>query len=126
MGPPVPLQFPSYEEQHYYEIQTLFEKIDNAEIPILMGDFNHGPASSQNVVYELPFHYGLMTARGFVSPYILCDGRCTFCADNPILALRGITISTAIDHIYLSTDLHKGRVISSEVCVSFNCFVVLC
>ena len=72
--------------------------------PIIMGDFNNGPAPPGDITWQLPFHYGLIAARGFVSPYVLEDGRCTFSASN-----------TLVDHIYLTTDSLKGRVISAEV-----------
>ena len=78
-----------------------------------MGDFNNGPASpGENFAWELPFHYGLITARGFVSPYILKDGRYTFCADNPT---ANFPSNLVIDGIFLTTDAFSGRVISSKV-----------
>ena len=112
----MPLQYSNYDEQHHDEILTLFNQISNVDAPIVMGDFNHGPVSRQeNIVYELPFGYGLMTARGFVSPYVLLDGRCTYCADSVPVILSGFTTNLMIDHVYLLADSYKGRVISSEV-----------
>ena len=58
-----------------------------------------------------PFYYGLMNARGFVSPYILKDGRCTACIDNH---LRNTNIDELVDHIYITTDTTE-RVRSAEV-----------
>ena len=79
-----------------------------------MGDFSHGPASPRhNVSYLFPFNYGLMIARGFVSPYALLDGRCIRCADNPRVAPG--TLSAIRDHVYILADSYEGRVISSEV-----------
>ena len=80
-------------------------------MPILMGDFNHGPASPGGITWELPFHYGLMTARGLFSPYVFKDGRCTFCSANPT---TNFPSDIVIDHIYLPTNM-KGRVVSSKV-----------
>lgn len=113
-GPPIvsPLLYQSYEEQQYDEITTLFPLVVAKNLPILMGDFNHGPASPGNITWELPFHYGLMNARGLYSPYVLDDGRCTFCTANPTTAPFPSDI--VIDHIYLPTNM-KGRVISSRV-----------
>ena len=63
-----------------------------------------------------PFHYGLLNARGFVSPYVLKDGRCTFCSENP---LTNLTPDWIIDHIYITTDTFE-RVIVSEVYLPSN------
>ena len=52
-----------------------------------------------------------MNARGFVSPYILKDGRCTFCNENPN---SDLTPDWIIDHIYITTDTYE-RVMASEV-----------
>ena len=61
---------------------------------------------------EFPFYYGLVNARGFVSPYVLKDGRCTYCIDNPLTG--GLFPSTIIDHIYITTDTTE-RVIYAKV-----------
>ena len=116
VGPPVvtPALYKNYDQQQYAELMTLFEVITGKDTPILVGDMNNGPASPGNT-WELPFHYGLINARGLVSPYVLEDGRCTFCADNPPNVLAGFQSSVLIDHIYVTTDSYKGRVISSEV-----------
>ena len=47
VGPPivVPLLYSSYPEQHGAEVLKLFEVVQTMEVPVLMGDFNHGPAS---------------------------------------------------------------------------------
>lgn len=114
-GPPVvsPYLYSTYDEQQYGELTTLFEVATSVETPILMGDFNNGPASpGENFSWELPFHYGLITARGFVSPYVLEDGRCTFCVDNPSV---NFPTNLVIDHVYLTTDAYKGRVLSAKV-----------
>ena len=63
------------------------------------------------ITWYLPFYYGLMNARGFVSPYVLKDGRCTFCNENPN---SDLTPDWIIDHIYITTDTFE-RVIASEV-----------
>lgn len=118
VGPPVvsPLLYQSYEEQQYAELTTLFQLIVTKDMPILLGDFNHGPASPGNITWELPFHYGLMNARGFYSPYVLVDGRCTFCSTNPTAFFP---LDLIIDHIYLPTSTRR-RVISSKVRPNFE------
>ena len=75
--------------------------------PILMGDFNHGPASP-GVNWEFPFLYGLMNARGFVSTYVMANGQCTWCINNPMVARdRQYAIDMIIDHIYVTTTILK-------------------
>ena len=79
-----------------------------------MGDFNHGPASP-GITWELPFHYGLVNARGFASPYVFYDGRCTWCVTNPLVGAQGFTENLIIDHVYVTTNMLK-RVKSVKVC----------
>lgn len=112
-GPPLgqPL-YSNYDEHHYDELLTIIDILTRKDVPILMGDINNGPATPGNTVWELPFHYGLIAARGFVSPYVLEDGRCTFCVDNPAVVNQ---LDKLIDHIYITTDSYKGRVVSSKV-----------
>jgi endonuclease/exonuclease/phosphatase family metal-dependent hydrolase len=112
IGPPIvePLLYDSYPEQHRDEILKLFEVIETMEVPIIMGDFNHGPGGPGGLTLKYPFYYGLMNARGFVSPYILKDGRCTACIDNH---LRNTNIDELVDHIYITTDTTE-RVRSAE------------
>ncbi len=108
-----PFLFDTYEEQQFTEINTLFELSATKDNPILMGDFNHGPAPPGNITWHAPFNYGLMTARGFESPYVVRDGRCTFCTSNPTTAPFPENI--LIDHIYVPTNAVTKRVISSRV-----------
>lgn len=117
VGPPVtsPLLFATYDEQQYEEILALFELVTSKDVPILMGDFNNGPAPPGGITWEFPFHYGLISARGFFSPYLLEDGRCTFCADNPSVAAASFFASVIIDHIYLTIPMVQKRLISSKV-----------
>ena len=109
-----PYLFNSYEEQQFTEINTLFELIDTKDNPILMGDFNFGPASDGNVTWESPFNYGLMAARGFESPYVVRDGRCTFCMSNLAVPFPEDIL---VDHIFVRTNAVTKRVISSRVSV---------
>ena len=69
---------------------------------------NHFPGG---LTWRFPFYYGLMNARGFVSPHVLKDGRCTFCIDNP---LTDTNTDLIVDHIYITTDTTE-RVLSAEV-----------
>lgn len=118
VGPPVvsPFLYSNYDAQQYDEITALFRFLVGKDMPILMGDFNNGPASpGHNISWEQPFLYGLITARGLVSPYLTEDGRCTWCASNPSVAASGSTVNVVIDHIYVPTNTIKARVVSSKV-----------
>ena len=103
VGPPFPPQYSSYDEQQYYEILTIFDQLNGVVAPIVMGQFNHGPLSPrEHIAPMFPFHHGLMSAGGFVSPYVLLDGRCTSCADN--LEMSQSYISGMMDHEFLRPD----------------------
>ena len=39
----IPLLYSSYPEQHGAEVMKLFEVVQTMDVPVLMGDFNHGP-----------------------------------------------------------------------------------
>ena len=60
---------------------------------------------------EKPLYYGLMNARGFVSPYVLKDGRCTVCQDNPLFFR---SFSLIANRIYITTDTTE-RVVYAKV-----------
>ena len=85
----------------------------SVDVPVLMGDFNHGPAAPGGITWDYPFYYGLMTARGFYSPYVLRDGRCTWCLENA-QAASFLPFNYIIDHIYITTNT-MDRVRSVEV-----------
>lgn len=116
VGPPItsPLLYESYDEQQYAELQLLFEIIVSLDEPVLLGDFNHGPAFTGTVPWEFPFHYGLMNARGLISPYVFLDGRCTVgkCGGSGREASDGTP--KVIDHIYILSDSFR-RVKNVEV-----------
>ena len=65
---------------------------------------------SGGIIGQFPFYYGLVNARGFFSPYVLKDGRCTFCTKNPFV----FGVDEVIDHIYITTDT-ADRVVKAEV-----------
>ena len=116
VGPPYPLLYSNYDEQQYDELLTIFDQLNGVDAPILMGQFCHGPLSPrERITPVLPLHYGMMNAGGFVSPYVLLDGRCTFCSDNP--ATRESALSGLADHEYLNKDSFE---VSCEVCSYSN------
>lgn len=80
-----------------------------------MGDFNHGPTVAtppdvSEIIYDYPIHYGVVNAGGYFSPYVLLDGRCTFCIENEKVS----TPSRIVDHIYVPVTSTQ-RVIGAEV-----------
>ena len=46
---------------------------------------------------NFPFYYGLVNARGLVSPYVFKDGRCTRCKENLFVVANRDQL---IDHIH--------------------------
>ena len=102
MGPPVvePLLYQSYEQQQFHEIMILLEWLDNKKTPILMGDFNHGPVTVACSSWILPLHYGLLTARGMMSPYAMGEGVCTYYDYDS-------NWQVVIDHIYIPAHMHE-------------------
>lgn len=49
-----------------------FDKWTNSkDIPILMGDFNHGPITPESPNWIFLLHYGLLIPRGMPSPYTM-------------------------------------------------------
>ena len=66
--------------------------------PVLMGDFNHGPAST-GVEAVFLTNYQKVIEEGFVSPYVSEVGKCTKCSENPLAG--NSTIPKIVDHIYV-------------------------
>ena len=95
--PDGPLQFSQYAEQQANEITVIHEFVENNSNCVLLGDFNHGPATP-GLSWFLPLNYGLMTARGLLSISATFCGQCTFCNDN---ILTGGSSDVHIDHIYI-------------------------
>ena len=116
VGPPFvsPLMYSSYAEQHYDEVLRVIDFATSVDVPVIMGDFNHGPAAPGGITWDFPLHYGLMTARGFYSPYVLLDGRCVWCLENA-QAASSFPFNFIVDHIYITTNTME-RVRSVEVC----------
>ena len=111
-----PLLYTSYGEQQYQEVVRLLNEASVKDNSVLLGDFNHGPAlatspDTSNISHVMPFQYGYVNARGYYSPYVLMDGRCTFCAENPNVR---VSSSEVIDHIYIPVTA-SSRVISAKV-----------
>jgi hypothetical protein len=116
-GPPIvfPLLYRSYAEQQYEQLVTLLDVASETDNSILLGSFCHGPAVATPpgrslIHYEMPFNFGYVQARGYFSPYVLHDGRCTLCNENPTVSQT----SKIVDHIYVPVTAHD-RVKSTRV-----------
>ena len=102
-------------EQQYAELSVLTEILEGAEEPILLGDFNHSPVLPGGISDILPFHYGLMSACGLVSPYVHACGLCTWCGSGlNYAAAANVPYDYILDHIYVSA-LSYDRVLNVEV-----------
>lgn len=67
---------------------------------VLVGDFNAGPSlPDADIESEALESYQQLTEAGLADPYVDLDGRCTFCASNPILTQQGETTDVLIDHV---------------------------
>ena len=93
-----PLQFSQYAEQQANEITVIHEFVEDNSNCVLLGDFNHGPATP-GLSWYLPLNYGLMTARGLLSISATFCGQCTSCSDN--ILTGGQLLDIHIDHIYI-------------------------
>ena len=70
---------------------------------VLIGDLNTGPLiEAQGIVAEAFDSYAALKDAGLADPYVDLDGRCTFCASNPILAAQGEDTDVLIDHVMVS------------------------
>ena len=68
----------------------------------LLGDFNHGPATSEGGP-ELPEVYQTVLDAGYVDPIAETDVTCTFCDENTLNVGDGRG-GVIIDHVYLKTE----------------------
>ncbi len=90
---------------------ALHEEVEGESRIVLLGDFNHGPATP-GLHWEVPTNFGLMAARGLFSVNALWCGHCTFCNDNVLTG--GAFPDLLIDHVYLPTG-RASSVIRAEV-----------
>ncbi len=97
---PYPREEGSWSEEQTAQVDALRGFIDDTSTgPVVaMGDFNVGPAGD-GLTAEEPANYEALVA-GYDVPYLEMDGRCTFCGDNPLVALGGDdNESELIDHV---------------------------
>lgn len=106
-----PEQFTSYKQLHSNEVQQLLQAFpanQNGCPPVLMGDFNHGPAIAESQAYFADSFRTVLNA-GYRSPYTEKSSQCTWCTSNPLVAKASLSTailgrSGIIDHIYVQNE----------------------
>jgi endonuclease/exonuclease/phosphatase family metal-dependent hydrolase len=99
----------SWQGERLRQIDQLLERVDSVRgeggddrAAIVLGDMNCGPGTPQAEAASPDAFTRLVTA-GFVAPYADLDGRCTFCANNPLNGLVTDPEEGAlIDHVLIS------------------------
>lgn len=101
---PYPKPEGSWAEEQGAQIDALVSWVDGsstADLAVVMGDFNTGPAFAGGVE-EVPDSWAKLAATGWATPYAeQAAPACTFCADNPLNA-GGDGESVLIDHIFVA------------------------
>ena len=110
-------------EQQYDEILNILAIARSMRVPILMGDMNTGPAIPGGVVWEIPLNYGLISAHGFINPYLGKISQCTWCVQNA-RAAAVFPNNLIIDHVFITLDSFS-RAVSAEVNAELGCVPVL-
>lgn len=116
-------QFTSNEEKQFAEIHEIADRFSGSP-HVLLGDVNTGPArnlsGSPELTAEYPANYELLVnALGYRDPYLLADGRCTYCThENPLLQRIPNVDGILLDHVFtrdVSVDLDSvKRVLDSS------------
>lgn len=99
---PYPRPEGSWSQEQTLQVQEIRDFIDDtSEFPIVaLGDFNVGPGDEEaGLVAEEAENYALLT-EGYDVPFRTDPNICTFCGDNPLVALGGDDqTSELIDHV---------------------------
>lgn len=99
----------SWQGERLRQIDQLLERVDSVRgeggedrAAIVLGDMNCGPGTPQAEAAS-PDAFARLVTAGFVAPYADLDGRCTFCANNPLNGLVTDPEEGAlIDHVLIS------------------------
>jgi endonuclease/exonuclease/phosphatase family metal-dependent hydrolase len=101
--------YESWAGERLRQIDQLLERVEDvraesgSEAAILLGDMNCGPGTPQASAAS-PDAFARLVNSGFVAPYVNLDGRCTFCANNPLNGLVTDPEEGAlIDHVLVSS-----------------------
>lgn len=124
---PYPRAVGSWQEEQVVQVDEMLSFLDETggDHRVLVGDLNTGPAvEAQGIVSEAFVSYDALVEAGAADPYLELDGRCTFCASNPILSQTGQTDDVLIDHVLTwgmeasaATRILDGEV-SAETCLA--------
>ncbi len=95
----------SWEGERSIQIEQMLDHVDTrnpGDTPtLLLGDMNCGPATAQASAASGDAFARFETA-GFDAPYVTDDGRCTFCANNPLNDFpAGGDAGVILDHVLL-------------------------
>ena len=120
-GIPYPRDEGDWQQEQLDQIEALLDLTDQGgERRVLLGDLNTGPGLD-DIRPEAPEGYSLLQADGWDIPYVSLDGRCTFCADNPLLIGPDDDDNRLIDHVMVSGfegEYAATRIIDGEVTAS--------
>ena len=106
-----PQSFATYKDMNNHETEKLLQEFPanrKDSSPVLMGDFNHGPATT-GVESMFLTSYQKVIEGGFVSPYVSKVGKCTKCPENPLAGNTTGPNTGIVDHIYVK----EGTVVSN-------------
>jgi endonuclease/exonuclease/phosphatase family metal-dependent hydrolase len=96
----------SWQGERVQQIERFLAWVDETRAPagtaVLLGDMNCGPETSR-AHSASPDAYARFVTAGFEDPYVVSDGRCTFCTNNPLNGSASDPDEGAlIDHILFS------------------------
>ncbi len=96
----------SWQGERVAQIEQLLPWVEQTRAPggkaAFMGDLNCGPATSLARPAS-PDAFQRFDDAGFIAPYASDDGRCTFCANNPLNGFASdMDEGALIDHVLLS------------------------
>jgi endonuclease/exonuclease/phosphatase family metal-dependent hydrolase len=77
----------SWEGERLVQVDQMLDHVDarnpDSSPTLLLGDMNCGPPTAQARAASADA-FALFDTAGFDAPYVTSDGRCTFCANNPL------------------------------------------
>jgi endonuclease/exonuclease/phosphatase family metal-dependent hydrolase len=96
--------FGSWEGERLAQIEQFLAYVDQraSGAAVLLGDMNCGPLTAE-ARGAGPEAFARFEAAGFEAPYADGDGRCTWCADNPLTGFAGgDDVGAILDHVLVS------------------------
>lgn len=98
-------EYGSWEGERDEQIERLIEYTSerSSGARAVLGDLNCGPVTddARGAGAEAFARFG---EDGFLAPYVEADGRCTWCADNPLTGFseEGADVGAILDHVLIS------------------------